>query len=121
MFNCSCLTPYKGLRCEILDYNDFCSNLTCSFNGYCEFNSITLERYCKCFSSYSGDNCEIESKEIQLTKSVITTASIIAIIIIVVFYTLIILMDLAKLLTKKKKYLKRKDFKHIVKPIYVHN
>lgn len=63
--------------------------------------NITVTK-CKCFSGYSGDNCEILSTKIRVIKGVIDTSAVFAIITIVSFAVLVILMDISKFLMKKK-------------------
>ena len=94
-FTCTCQDKFRGDRCEIISLDALCANFTCSSYGYCDINAQTYEASCKCYSGYSGVQCEIESQNIKSIKSAITSASIIAILILISFYLLIILLDLS--------------------------
>ncbi|RNA18724.1 protocadherin Fat 1 isoform X1 [Brachionus plicatilis] len=50
---------YFGKNCQ--NKVDVCANETCSKNGVCY--DVNDEAKCKCFSSYSGEKCQIESDE----------------------------------------------------------
>ncbi|RNA35363.1 protocadherin Fat 1 isoform X1 [Brachionus plicatilis] len=51
---------YFGKNCQ--NKVDVCANETCSKNGVCY--DVNDKAKCKCFSSYSGEKCQIESDEI---------------------------------------------------------
>ncbi|RNA13157.1 protocadherin Fat 1 isoform X1 [Brachionus plicatilis] len=50
---------YFGKNCQ--NKVDVCANETCSKNGVCY--DVNDKAKCKCFSSYSGEKCQIESDE----------------------------------------------------------
>lgn len=70
---------FYGLNCE--NKINLCQNETCSGNSLCYDDGY--ESKCKCFDKYSGDKCQIESKEMKVKKVVIKTSSIIAICILI--------------------------------------
>ena len=100
-FKCLCNEFYYGNFCE--SKIDVCQNETCSSNGNCFDSNNSPE--CKCFSMYSGDNCESESNELKTIKTIISITVIIAIIIIISFYIIIALMDLTRYLCNKKSFI----------------
>ncbi|CAF1040129.1 unnamed protein product, partial [Brachionus calyciflorus] len=70
-YKCECLKDknqneiYYGQNCEFK--SNPCQNETCSNNGYC-FDSENNAK-CKCFSMFSGEKCEIKSKEIIVIEA----------------------------------------------------
>jgi hypothetical protein len=72
-FQCECQNTYYGTNCE--KQIDVCHNKTCNGKGYC-FNSQN-EPKCKCFSGYSGDECELTSAYVKIVKGTQLTATII--------------------------------------------
>ena len=116
-FKCQCMTKndsllFYGRNCE--KKIDVCENETCSKNGIC--NDIDNEAKCKCFKSYSGIKCEIESQEIKLVKTVIKTSSIIAIIVICLTFFIFLSIDLLDFfLNRKNKKLKKRETVIILK------
>lgn len=88
-YECVCAKNYYGTNCEFKV--NICENVTCSGNGKCaDENDVAI---CKCFSLYSGDQCEIESQKQKTIKQAASTTSIIAIVVLVLFYLLIVLSD----------------------------
>ncbi|RNA32190.1 protocadherin Fat 1 isoform X1 [Brachionus plicatilis] len=55
---------YFGKNCQ--NKVDVCANETCSKNGVCY--DVNDKAKCKCFSSYSGEKCNIESDESKTRK-----------------------------------------------------
>lgn len=49
---------------------------------------------CECYSSYSGDDCSIESSSRKTAKKVATAATWIAFLFIALFYSFFVFMDL---------------------------
>ncbi len=72
-FECQCKNTFYGLSCE--NQIDICQNVTCNRHGYC-YTEQNMAK-CKCFTSYSGDTCEIESSYVKLVRSVQLTSTII--------------------------------------------
>jgi hypothetical protein len=63
-FECECQNTYYGTYCE--KQIDVCQNKTCNGKGYC-FNSQN-EPKCKCFSGYSGDECDLISTFVKIVR-----------------------------------------------------
>ncbi|CAF0891719.1 unnamed protein product [Brachionus calyciflorus] len=103
-YDCQCVSGYNnksyfyGTYCE--NKIDLCENETCSKNGICVDTGNEVK--CKCFSKFSGNNCEIESNELNFIKNFIRTSSLIAIIILGMTFCLTFLSDLSKLFIKEK-------------------
>jgi competence transcription factor ComK len=78
-------------------------------HGYCYINQTRAK--CKCFTSYSGDECEIESMHVRLVKSVQWTSTLICFVSIGVSIILVILNDIWNLLirTRAKKVKRQKS------------
>lgn len=114
-FECQCPFPYYGKRCE--SRLNLCLNSTCvDKQGKCFINGT--QTMCKCYTGFSGDNCEIISAGVQIAKAVSTGSAIAAIAILVSFFVFIILMDISKLFTGTKISKKLKKVKvNIVQPI----
>ena len=92
-FECKCQFPFYGRRCE--SKIDLCStNSTCVPNqGRCEINGT--ETICKCFSGYSGDNCEIISTKVKIVKSVKTGSIALTVCFGILFLGLILINDIS--------------------------
>ncbi|RNA21834.1 crumbs -like protein [Brachionus plicatilis] len=70
IYKCECVTKngsvlFYGANCE--KKIDVCENETCSKNGVCY--DVENEPKCKCFKSYSGEKCQVESQEIKTVKT----------------------------------------------------
>ncbi|RNA25115.1 von Willebrand factor type EGF and pentraxin domain-containing 1, partial [Brachionus plicatilis] len=66
-FRCQCMKEYYfGTNCE--KEIDLCANETCSKNGVCVVKE-NHEILCECFNLYSGEKCEIESRELLIKKN----------------------------------------------------
>lgn len=115
-FECFCNKFYYGNRCQFFK-NDLCENKTCSSQGYCFFDSKTLNIKCKCFKYYSGENCEISDAEIIFIKTTIKISTIVAIVMIILFFLFILFLDCIGIIIKKKKT--KRHEKIIYKPIYI--
>ncbi len=89
-FKCECQNNYFGLNCE--RFVDLCQNVTCMKHGYCYINQTRAK--CKCFTSYSGDECEIESTHVRLVKSVQWTSTLICFVSFGLSIILAILNDI---------------------------
>ena len=65
-FKCICSSDlYYGVHCE--NKINVCKGIICSFNGRCQ--DIDDKPKCKCFTGYSGDNCEIISEDLKYKKT----------------------------------------------------
>ena len=89
-FQCECQNTFFGLNCE--NQINICQNKTCGGKGYC-FNDQN-EPKCKCFTGYSGDNCELVSSQVKIAKNIQTTSSIICFIVLSTTVALVVLNDL---------------------------
>lgn len=95
-FECDCQYPYYGKRCT--SRLNLCLNSTCISNqGMCFINGSQI--MCKCYTGYSGNNCEIISTGVKVIKAVSTGSAVVAILILVSFFIFIISMDVSKLFT----------------------
>ena len=56
-FACECASQFFGHYCE--RHVDWCQNRTCSLHGYCHVGSSRNNSKCKCFTGFSGDDCEL--------------------------------------------------------------
>jgi hypothetical protein len=77
LFKCQCKNTFYGLNCEY--QINICQNVTCQDHGYC-YSDQNIAK-CKCFTSYSGDVCEIVSSQVKLVQSVQLTSSIICFVV----------------------------------------
>ena len=118
-FQCTCQNElYYGIYCE--NKIDLCLNSTiCTQNqGHCQMNGT--QPNCKCFSDYSGINCDIKSASLIIKKSIISASTIIAIAVLVCFAILVFCFDYVKYcLMRNKKQIKKKTqevkrFKYII-------
>jgi len=69
---------------------------------------------CKCFSHFSGPNCEIESTANVVRKSFINAATIIAILVMVGYAIMILCFDFTKyfcLTPNNRRLIKKKPMK----------
>lgn len=117
-FKCSCSQRYYGTYCEKIK-KDYCTNKTCSQNGFCFFIETSEEGECRCFRFFSGKNCEIESNDIKTIKKIISTATIIAIVTIILCLSSFILMDILSILIRKNNKIKPIEKKIITRPFYI--
>ena len=89
-FQCECQQTFFGLNCE--NQINICQNKTCGGKGYC-FNDQN-EPKCKCFTGYSGDECETVSTFVKLVRPVVQiSTSLICFIVIGTTIVLIISND----------------------------
>ena len=88
-FECQCQETFYGRNCQL--QIDVCENVTCNDHGYCLTNQTVAK--CKCFTSYSGDNCEIESSYVKIVRGIQWTSSIVCFLVIVITIVLIISND----------------------------
>ena len=88
-FECECQNTYYGTNCE--KQIDVCQNKTCNGKGYC-FNRQN-EPKCKCFSGYSGDECDLKSTFVKIAQSVQLVMSVICFIVIGTTISIILLND----------------------------
>lgn len=117
-FNCTCPERYDGTYCEKMKKN-ICADVSCSGNGVCFYNQNLETEECRCFSYYSGKNCETESDQMKTIKKVITTATIIAIIIIVLLFSIFIIFDVISIFINRKNKVSPKKKEVIFKPVYI--
>jgi hypothetical protein len=116
-YRCNCTELYYGVHCE--HKVDVCENQTCSNRGTChDVNGVPL---CKCVKYHSGNECEIESEELQNLSKITTFTSVIAIVVLVCFYLSCVLMDLHNcLIMKKRRRRQVKIAEHVpIKFIYI--
>ncbi len=93
-FSCECQYPFYGRRCELKV--NLCLNYTCvARQGTCVVNGT--QPVCSCFSSFSGQFCEIMSTQLKLVKAVSTGTAVIAILVMSTFVGLIVSLDIARL------------------------
>lgn len=93
-FQCTCdQSYYYGSYCE--QKIDLCANMTCSGHGKCQDKGTTAN--CVCFYLYSGDECEIESNNKKMVKTVVSTSTVVAFIALALFYSIFIVIDLVNL------------------------
>ena len=91
-FECKCEFPYYGRYCQLT--TDLCLNVTCSKQGHCFMNGSST--YCKCYTSFSGLNCEIVSQDLQAKRAIALVSASGAVIIITCFIGSIIFLDVTK-------------------------
>jgi hypothetical protein len=91
-FECKCQFPYYGRYCQLI--TDLCWNITCSKQGHCFMNDT--KTYCKCYTSFSGENCEIVSDDLQTKRTIAFVSACVAITIICVFFGSIVFLDVTK-------------------------
>jgi hypothetical protein len=106
-FECECQNTYYGMFCE--EQIDICQNQTCNGKGYC-FNSQN-EPKCKCFSGFSGNECELTSVQVKIVKSVQFTSSLLCFIVIGTTIIVLMLNDLWNCFIKKRNKTKIKSKK----------
>jgi hypothetical protein len=117
-FECECQNTYYGMYCE--KQIDICQNQTCNGKGYC-FNSQNSPK-CKCFSGFSGNECELTSTFVKIVRPTfqITTTLICSIVIGATILT-IVSSDLWSIfITKRKTHktsLKTRNEKQVNKSI----
>ena len=85
-FTCVCQNNYYGSHCEY-EVN-ICANQTCSGNGYCLKKDN--QPVCKCFSGYSGNDCDTTSNAIMFARAV--KMSSVAICIGSIVFTAVIIL-----------------------------
>ena len=114
-FQCECLDTFYGINCQ--NQINICQNKSCHAKGYC-YKEENLAR-CKCFTGYSGDECEIESSLVKIIQNVQLTSTIICFLIMGSLITIIISNDVwnffigrMRLLPAKKKIKKIIRFKY---------
>jgi hypothetical protein len=112
-FECECQNTYYGTNCE--KQIDVCQNKTCNGKGYCFISQN--EPKCKCFSGYSGDECDLTSATVKLVKSVQFTSSLVCFIVIGTFITMVISNDLLKICCNKKQNFKEEKLNKAPKEI----
>ena len=88
---------------------DLCKNKTC-VNGYCFFNSSKQEAEFKCFNLYTGENCEVESNDMEIRNKIARISSILAIVIIVSSFGILLLNLLFCLEKNRKKQNQKRIF-----------
>jgi len=92
-FESKCEFPYYGIdMCQLT--TDLCLNVTCSKQVHCFMNGSST--YCKCYTSFSGFNCEIVNQDLQAKRAIGLVSAIGAIIIITCFVGSIIFLDVTK-------------------------
>ena len=116
-FNCTCSERFYGTYCEKM--KNVCKDITCSGNGVCYYNQNLEIEECRCFSYFSGRNCETESVEIKTIKKIISTATIISIIIIFLLISTFIIIDIISVFINRKNKVSPKRKRKIFKPIYI--
>ena len=118
-FECQCQQTFYGLNCE--NQIDICQNVTCNDHGYC-FKDHQSVAKCKCFTSFSGDECEIVSTYVQLVQSVQLTSSIICFVTLSLVVLLVIVNDVFNYLTgRREKARSHKNRKRVVQRFMYYN
>ena len=101
-FQCTCQNDlFYGIYCE---YKlDLCLNSTKCIKGQgiCQVNDTQIS--CKCFKGYSGQNFEIISTSLLVTKSIISVTTILTIIIMVSYVIMIFCFDFTKYCSIRKR------------------
>jgi WD40 repeat protein len=117
-FECQCQPTFHGPNCE--NQIDICQNVTCNEHGYC-FKDQS-EAKCKCFTRYSGDECDIVSTYVQLVQSVQLTSSIICFVTLGLVVLLVIVNDVFNYLTaRREKARSQKNRKRVVQRFMYYN
>ncbi|CAF0831612.1 unnamed protein product [Brachionus calyciflorus] len=101
---CECRPYYNGTNCE--HEIDLCKNKACSKQGYCFQENH--EAKCKCFKSYNGDECQIESNENLFTKYFVKATLIISICVICFTFLTFMFIDLFNIFMPQTKRSYRK-------------
>jgi len=99
-FECKCEYPWYGRYCELKI--NVCENTTCNRQGIC-YSNLT-EPICKCFTGYTGDNCEIQSLHMMNDAYAI----LLYVLFILVFMLLILFLE-----RFKNSYMLKKESKPI--------
>ena len=99
VYNCTCNSRFTGRYCE--KRVDFCKKTkrNCSGNGYCKSNKNASSNYtaCRCFTSYSGDDCQFKSRHLEANSVITALATTVAVIFNVSLVLLLVGMDLRNL------------------------
>jgi hypothetical protein len=102
---CNCSGLYYGSKCQE-KINVCVDKMQCSGHGVCyEKNSLP---FCKCYSKYEGDRCEVESVELKKLKDKISITSYLAFFIIALCFGFFIFLDLIGILINKARNMKNK-------------
>jgi hypothetical protein len=118
LFECQCKNTFYGLNCE--NQINICQNTTCNDHGYCYTEQNTAK--CKCFTSYSGDVCEIVSSQVKLVKSVQLTSTIICFVVLGLVIFSVISNDIFNYFTGRRNKTKaKKNIKIVVNRFKYHN
>ena len=89
-YECQCSSEvFYGEFCQYK--KNLCENRTCSMNGNCLVNHT--ESHCKCFTGFSGDECQLEETSLKIAKGVKVTATIICIVCLVAFGCIVVCSD----------------------------
>ena len=76
--------------------NNICANRTCSLNGDCR--ETQSETYCKCFTGFSGDDCQVVEMSTKIVKGVQMTTTILSMACLVSLACLVLGNDFLKYL-----------------------
>ena len=113
-FECQCKNTFYGLNCE--NHINICQNVTCSNHGYCYTEQNIAS--CKCFTSYSGDSCEIASSHVKLVKSVQLSSTIICFVVLSLLILSVISNDTFNYFTRTNN---KKNEEKVMKRFKYHN
>ena len=92
---CQCSSEiFFGLFCQYK--NNLCENRTCSLNGDCR--ETQSASYCKCFTGFSGEDCQVVEMSTKIVRGVQMTATIICIVCLVSFACFVLGNDFLKYL-----------------------
>jgi hypothetical protein len=92
-FRCDCDEEFfYGEFCE--SKYGLCSNETCSSNGACVEEELSIR--CECFQFYSGEHCEVKEEQLKAIEKVNIVSIVIAISFIVFFYAFFVFFDILK-------------------------
>lgn len=100
-FQCECKNTFYGVNCE--KQIDLCENITCNGHGHCN-----NEFKCECYTSYSGEMCQIESTYVKFVRSVQLTSTLICFIFIICIICLVLANDAFNFFTGKLTKVKNK-------------
>ena len=92
----SCQCPqnslFYGQFCE--NMRNLCKNVTCSSHGHCiQSQNSSFVTQCKCYTGYTGDNCESDSSKVKLVRNIQWLSTAICIVTLVTLWLSFISSD----------------------------
>jgi hypothetical protein len=112
-FTCQCPenSPYYGQYCE--NVINLCENVTCSFHGYCIQNqNFSFITQCKCYTGYTGENCEKDSSTVKVVKNVQWFSTAICIVTLVMLWLSFICSDILDFLKIGHEHIDMNKWRH---------